>query len=202
MSGQETPRARRGTQGRPSPRSSAPEQPSVEECRAQLIEPNRALVKIKDGRYLVPVDVGTNDEGRVTVGLASAPTVASDADEVVWVEATQESTMPDRQGISWIIREVFGHTFAFGGARWVVTGTGGPSATGVRDFTLEREGGRGPARSRVTHRYVPDVLRDISFDESRLGVFEARELEQRHGAEDTGAQAAPPVQLAQMPLLK
>lgn len=76
-----------------------------------LIEPKRALFKISDGRYLVPVGLWTDASGAATLGLASSPDVDEADEEVVWVESHLESSSLHSQRINWVIRDFFGHAF-------------------------------------------------------------------------------------------
>lgn len=126
-----------------------------------LIEPKHSLFKIRDGRYLVPVELSTDEHGKAMVGLASSPDVDSADEEVVWTEAQLESTSLQSQGITWVIRVFFGHTFACGAVRWTVTNTREPNSAGVRELELEREGGASSARTRRALRRIQDFLKGI-----------------------------------------
>ncbi|KAL3893844.1 MAG: hypothetical protein SGPRY_013979, partial [Prymnesium sp.] len=136
----------------------------MKEYRARLIESSRALLKINDGRYMVPVEVSGDDAGRISVGLASSPDVDEADAEVVWVLEPLESKAHGQQDVAWVFIGFFGHTFQGEKAAWVATHTGEPNAAGVRELELEREGETGSARVRRAHRLVEEFLREIKFD--------------------------------------
>lgn len=200
MSGLQTPVAREGGSSRLPTGHTPREQPSAEGEHLSLIEPKRALFKISDGRYMVPVGMSTDASGAATLGLASSPDVDEADEEVVWVESHLESSSLHSQGINWIIRDFFGHAFEYGGARWTVTNTGAPNSAGVRVLELEKEGGVSSARSRKAHRRAQELLKDIKFDETRTGIFEANEFSGGQGA--VVAYSPPHVQLAKLGKLK
>lgn len=145
---------------------------------------------------MVPVAVEEVQDGQSAVGLASSSEVDPADEEVFWVEPPLDAEGLHRQGVQWIIKEFFGHTFSVGQARWKATDTGAPNAAGVRELTLLREGWSSSARTSTTHKHVHDFLREIKFDESKAGIFEAAELGERASAEQP--EAPPPVQLTKL----
>ncbi|KAL3928026.1 MAG: hypothetical protein SGPRY_002565 [Prymnesium sp.] len=136
MSGLETPGARGNVGTRLPPETQTREQPLVE-CGEALIEPNRALVKIRDGRCLVPAEVVAGDEGSPQEG----PDVDGADEEVAWVgmalagigSAASAEHLLGHQGF---LRPKFLH--AVKGTGWRSINTREINLAGVREFRLEK----------------------------------------------------------------
>lgn len=62
----------------------------------------------------MPVELSTDDQGAPIIGLTTTPDVDGADEEVVWAQSQLESSSLHNQGIKWIIRGFFGHTFRRG----------------------------------------------------------------------------------------
>lgn len=79
-------------------------------------------------------------------GTAGSPDVNAADEEVVWVDAPWATSSLRQQGITLIIKELFGHVFTCKKVEWMVTNTGAPSSAGVREQQLEFAAGTSSAK--------------------------------------------------------